>query len=501
MRHAVRPRRRRNGLRPGTAEVPVCRRCCSWSRTSRTAVGCHGATPGSAPTCSSTSRSGPCAQARFSARSRTGFRSTWGAAVFAGALSRQHGAPARPVALGRDPRRPAATKPPWPNLAPLGEQLPSLPSIPARFWRSAGSRICFLLLLPIPDGPHKLAHIGPTDSPAPASPLAARPWARFRVPPTGPAADFRQHQQAQDRAPRRPQRQPRPRVRHLLQQFPQRLQPRPLPAQLRLLRRPLRPHVPPQWIQQHRLRLPRLVRGAPVGAPGAPAAPRLQPMHRLAHGASAAARIPECLGQLQGVPPSVCPAALSRRRWAPSPDEPRCAHPAPASSTRHWVSCAVRCSRWNGSSRGQLSHLSHGWHGSTPVGQPLSAPRDPGAQAAPLRTAGSRDRAARPADGPPPAARAVARGAPAPRAPRGSPPRAQRAALRVPALLLISNRGKKPAPAPNFWTACLACFLYSKEKGSAAGWQLGSDALHYPSRPWPFEGDAVGEVCWIGRLV
>ncbi len=132
---------------------------------------------------------------------------------------------------------------------------------------------------------------------------------RFRLPPAGPAADFRQRQQAQDRAPRRPQRRSPAWVRLLLQQLSQRLQARRPPTRLRLLRGPFSR----SRAARSRSRASRR-NGSSSSIWGLP---------RLFHGASATARTPELSRLAPGRAPS--PPTLPRSagtEWPPARTSP-----------------------------------------------------------------------------------------------------------------------------------------------------------------------------------
>ncbi len=121
-----------------------------------------------------------------------------------------------------------------------------------------------------------------------------------------------------------------------------------------------------------------------------------------------------------------------------------------------------------------------------PAGQPPAGPtadfrQRQQAQDRTLRTAGSRDHAARPAGVLPPATRAATPDAPAPRACGEPPPRAGRAAR-----LLTSKRDHQPAPVPNSCTAC----LLGAEKSVVARDSLGIG----PWRENPQSRDAIAAV-------
>ncbi len=297
---------------------------------------------------------------------------------------------------------------------------------------------------------------------------------RFRLPPTGPAADFRQHQQARDRAQPRPQRRPPTRVRHILQQLPPRLQVRRLPARLRLLRRPLLPlrpqplaYVQPQRVQPQRLRLPRLVRRAP----GAPAAPHLRPVRRLMHRASETARVHKCLGPLQGGPHSACPSASAGSGGLPARTSPGAPTPHPPPSP------ATGCCAPPRADAGTAA--------------PGASPATPLADGTRTRPAASPPRAShrprhsitecrpRPANcWKPRSCCSSSRysSSSRPKHPDTSRMWGTRAALRGPSLLLTRKRGDQPAPAPHSSTACLLGSELAV-RGPAAG-----EAR--PFRPW-----------------
>ncbi len=239
--------------------------------------------------------------------------------------------------------------------------------------------------------PWKLAPAGPPGSPAPASPLVARPWQT--LPSAARWASLR-------------------------------FQPASASA---------KPHPAP-------------VSGAglalPPAAPVTPADPLVPSTAALGSGSR-----PRTSRPAPGRAPLRLPVRSQPAQVGPSLDEPRCAHVVPASSSRNRVLCATGGSRRSCSFRDPPSHLPRHM---APERRPRPAhcwkPRS-------CRSSSRRSRL-------PPAARAAAPGALAPRAQGGSPPRAGRAALPVPSLLLTSNRGPKPAPAPN---SCIACLLGSKE--------------------------------------